>query len=121
MTMDIITYHSFSQSVDATNAPDFKAPIIEAMDASNPIFIRFKHSEIYKNMILKCPSNLSRKISPETSGLLDLQEVSTSEQINRSDILRHKIILIKGNPSLFSAISETSHRTRSVSKTFPTK
>lgn len=75
MTMDIITYLSFGQSVDATNIPDFKAPIIEAMDASNPIFIRFKHSEIYKNMILKCPSNLSRKISPETSGLLDLQEL----------------------------------------------
>ena len=121
MTMDIITYFSFGQSVNAINEPDFKAPIIEAMDASNPIFIRFKHSEIYKNMILKCPSNLSRKISPETSGLLDLQGVSTSERTNCSDLLRHEIVLIKGNPSLFSAISKTSQRTRSISKTFPTK
>ncbi|KAF2195904.1 cytochrome P450 monooxygenase-like protein [Zopfia rhizophila CBS 207.26] len=81
MTMDIVTSLCFGRSVDAINEPDFKAPIIEAMDASLPIFIRFKYSDIYKNMILKCPPRLSKIISPATAGLVDLQQLLL-EQIN---------------------------------------
>jgi len=47
-------------------------------DASLPVFVRFKHSETYKNMIMNCPPGLSRIISPATAGLVDLQEVSMS-------------------------------------------
>jgi cytochrome P450 len=79
MTMDIITYLCFGQSVDAINAPGFKAPIIEAMDASLPVPTYFKHSELYKNMIMKCPPDLSRKISPATRGLVDMQEMIKSQ------------------------------------------
>src|ERR1700744_98023 len=75
MTMAVVTYLCYGQSVDAIHAPEFKAPIIEAMDASLPVFVRFKHSELYKNMIMKCPPDLSRKISPETKGLVDLQQL----------------------------------------------
>jgi cytochrome P450 len=75
MTMDIITNLCFGTSVDAINAPGFKAPIIEAMDASLPVFIRFKHSEMYKNMIMNCPPELSKRISPATRGLVDMQQM----------------------------------------------
>ena len=75
MTMDVVTYLCFGQSMDAINAPEFKAPIIEAMDASLPVFVRFKHSELYKNMIMNCPPDLSRKISPATRGLVDMQQM----------------------------------------------
>lgn len=75
MSMDIITYLCFGKSVDAINEPDFKAPIIVAMDASLPVFVRFKHSEMYKNMIMNCPPNLSKILSPATAGLVDLQQV----------------------------------------------
>jgi cytochrome P450 len=77
--MDIITYLCFGSSVDAINAPGFQAPIIEAMDASLPVFVRFKHSELYKNMIMNCPPKLSKLLSPATSGLVDMQQMIKSQ------------------------------------------
>lgn len=77
-SMDVITFLCFGKSVDAIKEPDFKAPIIVAMDASMPVFVRFKHSEIYKNMIMNCPPNLSKIVSPATAGLVDLQQVNGS-------------------------------------------
>ena len=44
------------------------------MDASTNVFVAFKHSSMYKNMIIKCPPAVSRVISPATIGLVNLQE-----------------------------------------------
>ncbi|PSN70482.1 cytochrome P450 monooxygenase-like protein [Corynespora cassiicola Philippines] len=74
-TMDMITNFCFGKPIHAIEAPDFKAPILVAMDASLPVFVRFKHSDLYKNMILKCPPKLSKIISPSTAGLVDLQQM----------------------------------------------
>jgi hypothetical protein len=60
------------------DVPGFKAPIIVAMDASLAVFIRFKYSELFKNMITKCPPRLSKIMSPATAGLVDLQQVRFS-------------------------------------------
>lgn len=78
MTMDMIMTFCFGKPIHAVEAPDFKAPILVAMDASLPVFIRFKYSDLYKNMILKCPPKLSKIISPSTAGLVDLQQVCLS-------------------------------------------
>src|SRR5882757_6623205 len=67
----------FGNSVDAINAPEHKAPIILAMDASLPVFVGFKHSSLLKGMIVNCPPDLSRIVSPATSGLIDLQQVTS--------------------------------------------
>ena len=75
MSMDVITSLSFGNSVDAVHAPDHRAPIILAMDASLPVFVRFKHAAWYRAMIMNCPPRLSRIISPETAGLVDLQQL----------------------------------------------
>ena len=75
LSMDIICTFCFGKSIHAVDAPNFAAPIVVAMDASLPVFIRFKYSEVYKNMIMHCPPKLSRVISPSTAGLVDLQEV----------------------------------------------
>lgn len=48
------------------------------MDASLPVFVRFKHSPAYKNMIINCPPNISKIVSPATAGLVDLQQVRPS-------------------------------------------
>lgn len=45
------------------------------MDASLSAFVCFKHSPLYKNMIIKCPPTLSKIISPATAGLVDLQQL----------------------------------------------
>ena len=74
--MDIITYLCFGKSVDAVQDPDFASPIILAMDASTPVLLRFKHSDLYKNMIQKCPPAIGKMVSPDTAGLIDLQQVS---------------------------------------------
>jgi hypothetical protein len=65
----------FANSVDAVHAPNYEAPIILAMDASMGAFVRFKHANWYKNMIMNCPPKLSKIISPATAGLVDLQTV----------------------------------------------
>lgn len=44
------------------------------MDVSLGVFVRFKHSSIYKNMIIKCPPSISKVISPATAGLVNLQQ-----------------------------------------------
>ena len=76
MTLDVITFLSFGKSVNAIDAPGFAAPIIRAMDASTEVFVRFKHADWYKSMILNCPPELSKKLSPATAGLVDLQQVN---------------------------------------------
>jgi hypothetical protein len=81
MTMDVIITFCFGTDINAVDAPDFRAPIVEAMDASLPVFIRFKYSDLYKNMILKCPPKLSKILSPSTAGLVDLQQL-LRQQIN---------------------------------------
>ncbi|KAK9387408.1 hypothetical protein V1515DRAFT_580140 [Lipomyces mesembrius] len=37
------TAFCFAKSIDAMDAPEFKAPIVEAMEAANPTFVLFKH------------------------------------------------------------------------------
>jgi hypothetical protein len=78
MSMDVILTICFGKSIHAVDAPDFKAPIVEAMDASTAVFVNFKYSETFKNMILKCPPTLSKIMSPATAGLVDLQQVCTN-------------------------------------------
>ncbi|KAJ4330082.1 hypothetical protein N0V87_010313 [Didymella glomerata] len=81
LSMDIICTFCFGKPIHAVDAPDFAAPIVVAMDASLPVFIRFKYSEVYKTMIMHCPPRLSRILSPATAGLVDLQQL-LRQQIN---------------------------------------
>jgi hypothetical protein len=87
MAMDMITSLCFGKPIHAVDAPDFKAPIIVAMDASSEIFLRFKYSDMYKNMIMKCPPKLSKILSPATIGLVDLQQVTPSLPLSLSPSL----------------------------------
>lgn len=75
LSMDVITTFCFGKPIYAVDASDFQAPIVLAMDASLPVFVGFKYSDLFKNMILKCPPKLSKIMSPATSGLVDLQQV----------------------------------------------
>ncbi|KAI9663511.1 MAG: hypothetical protein M1831_002520 [Alyxoria varia] len=86
MTMDIVTYLCFGKSLDAMSEPGFRAPVIVAMDASQEVFVRFKHSDFYKNMIVKCPLSITRIVAPQTMGLIELQQI-LMKQIN--DLSEH--------------------------------
>lgn len=74
----------FGHPVKAIQAPNYQAPILVSMDACQPVFVRFKHSSLYKNMIIKCPPNISRIISPETTGLINLQQALRQQVANLS-------------------------------------
>ncbi|EED13527.1 cytochrome P450, putative [Talaromyces stipitatus ATCC 10500] len=75
MSVDVITYLCFGNTVNAIEAPGYEAPIIKAMDASLPVFVGFKHSSLLKGAIMNCPPNVSKVVSPATSGLVDLQQI----------------------------------------------
>ncbi|CBF78322.1 protein CYP677A1 [Aspergillus nidulans FGSC A4] len=73
MSVDVITYLCFANSVNAVHAPKYESPLLLAMDASMTVFPAFKHFGFYKEMIMNCPPKLSKILSPATAGLVDLQ------------------------------------------------
>jgi cytochrome P450 len=73
--IDNITAFCFGLSVDAIEAPEFAAPIVEAMDNSLPTFHLFKHIPPFRKLIFSLPPWLAIKASPETAGLTNLQVI----------------------------------------------
>ena len=76
MSVDVITTFCFGKPIHAVDEADFKAPIVVALDAATPVAMYFKYSDLFKNFILKCPPNLSKKLSPLTAGMIDLNQVT---------------------------------------------
>lgn len=114
MTMDVIMTFCFGKPIHAVEAPDFKAPILVAMDASLPVFIRFKYSDLYKNMILKCPPKLSKIISPSTAGLVDLQQLLL-RQINDLTDNPEKLKLLPHNMTIYHRLMDAeAYRNKTV-------
>jgi len=96
--MDTITSFCFAKSVNALAEPDFKAPIVEAMEASLPAFIIFKHFSLIRKAVFGMPPWLSVIISPQTAGLIQLQQLlgaQVTEVVNKPESLKdapHRII-----------------------------
>jgi cytochrome P450 len=80
-TIDMVTQFCFAKSVNAINAPDYKAPIVEAMHTSNPTFVMLKHFPLFRKTLFGLPPWLAIKASPETAGLTNLQ-VILGEQVH---------------------------------------
>ncbi|OAP63259.1 hypothetical protein AYL99_02486 [Fonsecaea erecta] len=88
-TMDTITSFCFAKSVNAIDVPGYNAPIIEAMEASGPAFIQFKHLALFRKFVFSLPPNIAIKASPETAGLTRLQV-----------ILRNQVDEVTANPGV---------------------
>jgi hypothetical protein len=87
MSVDVITTFCFGKSIHAVDEPDFKAPIVVALEAATPVGMYFKYSDLFKNFILKCPPNLSKKLSPLTAGMIDLNQVIPPTRFAASGLL----------------------------------
>ena len=120
MSADVVTYICFATSLDCINAPDFRAPLLLAMDGSMDLLARFKHSRIYKNIFMSCPDKVTRIIAPEATGLLDLQAVSyvllcLLMALNRQDMLigrpHPRSSTVRSTPSPPTPASSTSSPT----------
>jgi hypothetical protein len=85
-TIDTITSFCFAKSVGALSEADFKAPIIEAMEASLPAFVLFKHFGLIRKVVFNMPPWLSIRVSPQTAGLIKLQEI-LGLQVN--EVIKH--------------------------------
>lgn len=94
--MDTITSFCFAKSVDAISEPDFKAPIIEAMEASLPAFVIFKHFSLIRKAVFNMPPWLSVITSPQTAGLIHLQQ-----------LLGSQVMEVLSNPS---SLQDAPHR-----------
>lgn len=75
--MDVITYLCFGQPINAVDEPDFKSPLIEAMDSGLPIITIFKHFPIVRILINTMPPDIGIAMSPDVAGLIRMQQVST--------------------------------------------
>lgn len=76
--MDVITYLCFGQSRSAIDQPDFHDPLVEAMHNSQSIAPAFFHFKWFRALIMGMPPEMSKKMSPETAGLVNMQVVSRS-------------------------------------------
>jgi len=74
-TMDTVLQYCFNKSIDALGSPDFQAPIVEAMEASRPAFIIFRHFALVRSIVFSLPPWLSAITSPATAGLVRLQVI----------------------------------------------
>ncbi|KAK2626244.1 hypothetical protein QTJ16_004506 [Diplocarpon rosae] len=74
-TVDTVQDFCFGKSVHTMDEPEFRAPLVEAMDASLPTFFLFKNFPLFRKMIFSLPPWLAIKSSPETAGLTNLQGI----------------------------------------------
>ncbi|KAF2870344.1 cytochrome P450 monooxygenase-like protein [Massariosphaeria phaeospora] len=114
MAMDVITVFCFGKPIHAVDAPDFKAPILLAMDAASVVFLRFKYSDLFKNIITKCPPKLSKIISPATAGLVDLQQL-LRRQINDLTDDPEKLKFLPHNMTIYHRLMDAeAYRNKTV-------
>ncbi|KAF5854193.1 hypothetical protein GGP41_006990 [Bipolaris sorokiniana] len=114
MSVDVITTLCFGNPIHAVDAPDFNAPIVVALDASTPVSLYFKYSDLFKNFILKCPPKLSRILSPLTAGLIDLNQL-LMQQINDLTNDPEKLKLLPHNMTVFHRLMDPeAHRDKKV-------
>jgi cytochrome P450 len=93
--VDTITSFCFAKSLDALGEPDFKAPIVEAMEASLPAMIFFKHFGLIRKILFSLPPWLTVKFIPQTEGLIKFQKM-----------LRAQIKEVRENPE---ALEDAPH------------
>ncbi|EUC34954.1 hypothetical protein COCCADRAFT_35526 [Bipolaris zeicola 26-R-13] len=114
MSVDVITTLCFGNPIHAVDAPDFNAPIVVALDASTPVALYFKYSDLFKNFILKCPPKISRILSPLTAGLIDLNQLLL-QQIDDLTNDPEKLKLLPHNMTIFHRLMDPeAHRDKKV-------
>lgn len=111
--IDNITSFCFATSVNAIDGPNFRAPIVEAMDNSLPTFHLFKHFPLFRKTIFSLPPWLSIKASPETAGLTHLQ-VLLAKQIQ--DVIANPEVLNSApHPTIYQRLLDPeAHKGRPI-------
>ena len=72
-SLDTILQYCFNLSIDALGAPEFQAPAVEAMEASLPATIVFRHFPLLRQFVDSLPTWISILLSPATTGVVRLR------------------------------------------------
>jgi cytochrome P450 len=90
--MDVITHLCFGKDIKAVEAPDFKAPLVEALHNSTPAFTVFRHFSLLRKMVFNMPPKMSIAMNPDTKGLIQMQQLlskSITEHVRDPHSLDH--------------------------------
>ncbi|KAK8042079.1 hypothetical protein PG993_006602 [Apiospora rasikravindrae] len=90
MALDAATDFCFGTSLDALDAPEFRAPLLVAMDAALPGFVVMKHFPLLRKIALHLPPWLIGTIYPDLVGLPRTQEMVRRQVAN---VIAHPEIL----------------------------
>jgi cytochrome P450 len=61
--------------VDALGEPEFKAPIVEAMEVSSDCLVLFKHFPWLQTILFRLPQSLTLIIAPQISGIFRVTKI----------------------------------------------
>ncbi|KAI0084580.1 cytochrome P450 [Irpex rosettiformis] len=99
-SLDGITSFCFGTSMNATDAPDFEAPVGEAMHASLPIEPFLKHFPFVKNSLELFPAWVVSTVQPQLSGLMDLREALRNQV--KETVAHPEILEQAEHPTIFN-------------------
>lgn len=69
----------FANSVDALGEPDFKAPIVEAMQDASDCFLLFKHFPLLQSVVSLLPGSLAAMILPQSLGIARIKRILSKQ------------------------------------------
>jgi hypothetical protein len=72
-TIDAITSFCFAQSVKAINAPNFAAPLVEAMEAGLPQYMIVMHFPLLRKAVFSLPPWLAIRVVPSMARLFNFR------------------------------------------------
>lgn len=75
--LDAITSIAFAKPMNATLAPDFKSPMILAMDATIPTLVSFIQIPTLRKIFSRIPPSLLPTLNKTLKGYVDIRQVST--------------------------------------------
>ncbi|PSS28335.1 hypothetical protein M430DRAFT_165930 [Amorphotheca resinae ATCC 22711] len=73
--VDTTTSVCFAISVDALDEPEFKAPIVEAMEKAPAHLVLFKHFPWLQSIFIRMPRWLTVMVAPQTSGIARVMDI----------------------------------------------
>lgn len=81
ISMDVITYLTFGASIGALYTPNFRAPLLVAIDSNKTRNLLLKHSDTYWKLFHTIPLWLLLKLYPALKGTMGLKQI-IGAQIN---------------------------------------
>lgn len=99
VALDAATDFCFGTSLDALDAPDFRAPLLVAMDAALPGFAVMKHFPLLRKVALSLPPWFVGRLYPDMVGLPRTQEMLRRQVAN---VITHpEILKAKPHPTVY--------------------